>query len=214
MATNEEKLGSFISRLDENKKKYMASGVRSLRALDYDKRIKIYDAIIDGITGAGYAKPAELIGDVTGLSEDDSNEIAFAVAYYVAIVSEIDCTPDQIFDNVHDALFSDDVSNVSIEKEIIDHAVKNRDRSKELLEQARISSKVLPSIISVDYSTEVRFDVIDGVVARKVPLVVIGIRTDIEETSFFAQLSKKEIIHLIKTLEQAASELSIVEGSI
>ena len=186
-------------------------GLRVLSELNRDQARQISNLVIEEIRKGGSRVEPKTIRKEFGLSEEDANDLAFAMAVMAGVLSARDETAKEFVDAAVDSKFLEAAHSAHL-LDVAENLVSKRHDVKEAIEQQSLASEVLPSLLSFDVTTEVRLGFENNNIKRVVPIVVAHLDTDAFQQEVWFQLTKRQVEMVIDDLKEVLDRIKLAEA--
>lgn len=174
------------------------------------QRKEVFQTVVENFHQSESVDPKK-ISDKYSISVDTARDLLIALAFMVGIVSERDSPPGNFIDEaIERELLSRE--NAAVIAPLAEEIFAGRASIRDLIEQQRLGSEVLPSLAAFDVTVDLRLKFEGDKVGRFLPMAILHIDTDADRQEVWLQLNRAEISRIIGSLQEALKSIDAAEA--
>jgi hypothetical protein len=206
------RLSGQIAEFPERGKVAARQGFEILRGLSEADRAKTVELMFASLEkGGGWDLDTELLAkEVPSLNRrGDAGRAVTALSIAFALLTQNEVSAAEFVQAGTSKIFdSDSEATASFIANVV---LGRRATLTRAIERSRLANAVLPSLVRLDVSVDLRIRFQDGKAQDSVPVAVAHIDTDADNNEIWFQMSRSDVGSLIEKLQNTATEMDLAE---
>jgi hypothetical protein len=207
------RLSSQIADFPERGKAAARQGFEILRGLSEADRTRAVELMLSAFEkgGGGNLDTEQLSKEIPGLDRSgDAGRAVTALSVEFALLTQnavssaefVQAGTGKIFDSNSEATASS-IANIVIAR---------RATLTRAMERSRLANLVLPSLVRLEVTVDLRIRFQDGRAQDSVPVALVYIDTDSDNNEMWFQMSRADVDTMIEKLQSTATDMDLAEG--
>jgi hypothetical protein len=203
-------LAESLSGIPSSFASFLRQGFSVLSSLPPKHYGVLIDQVVDAIDSPSLQAEEKFASEI-GLKESDLNPLVAAVTMVCVTLSSTEETPESVINAALAAKILPDSQKETV-LNFAKAVAQMRGRLKEVMQQSRIATRVLPALAEFETVVDVRPSFKKDEIAFSVPVVMVHIDTDASNQEIWFQMSKSQLKFLIDNLQETLRRVERVEA--
>jgi hypothetical protein len=205
------RLSREIADLPDRAKAAARQGFQIAGSLSPTDRTKVLDLMFSSFERGGWSIDADLLSnEIPSLRRGDAGRLMTAVSISFALLTQNPVTTAEFVQAGSSDIF--DANSEPTATEIADVVISRRPTLDKAMARNQLANAVLPSVAQFSVTVDLRIRFENEKAQEFVPVALVHLDTDADNTEIWCQLSRADITSIIQKLSNAAREMDLAEA--